>query len=39
LLGPKEFKDLDHDFAEGYEARPDFIKELRHFAVNPFNKS
>lgn len=39
LLGPKDFLDLDKDFADHYPARPDFKKELAHFAVNPFNRN
>lgn len=39
MLGPKEFHGIDHDFVEGYQAIPDFSKELAHFAVNPFNRS
>ena len=36
LLGPKDFSKFDRDFWEGYNAIPDIQKELKHFAVNPF---
>ena len=37
LLGPATFEDFQEDFADRYEAIPDFEKELAHFAKNPFN--
>jgi hypothetical protein len=37
LLGPKDLSKFSNDFWENYKAIPDIIKELKHFAVNPFN--
>jgi hypothetical protein len=37
LLGPKDFSRFHRDFWEGYKAIPDMPKELKHFAVNPFD--
>jgi hypothetical protein len=36
LLGPQDFSRFHRDFWEGYKAIPDMPKELKHFAVNPF---
>ena len=36
LLGPKDLSQFQRDFWEGYKAAPDIKKELKHFAVNPF---
>ena len=36
LLGPKDFSKFHRDFWDGYKAIPDMPKELKHFAVNPF---
>jgi hypothetical protein len=39
LLGPKDLSKFSNDFWENYKGIPDIEKELRHFAVNPFNPS
>lgn len=37
LLGPKDMSRYEEDFASNYPFKPDLIKELGHFAKNPFN--
>ncbi|CAD8181609.1 unnamed protein product [Paramecium octaurelia] len=39
LLGPKDLSRFDQDFSSDYNSKPDIIKELGHFAKNPFNPS
>jgi len=39
LLGPKDLSKFSNDFWENYKVIPDIQKELKHFAVNPFNPS
>ena len=37
LLGPKDLSKFSNDFWENYKGIPQIDKELKHFAVNPFN--
>ena len=37
LLGPENFDEFEKDFVNGYKAQPDIVKELKHFAKNPFS--
>lgn len=37
LLGPKDLSKFSNDFWETYKGIPQIEKELKHFAVNPFN--
>jgi hypothetical protein len=39
LLGPKDLSKFSNDFWENYKGIPNIEKELKHFAVNPFNPS
>ena len=39
LLGPKNLSKFSNDFWENYKSVPQIEKELKHFAVNPFNPS
>jgi hypothetical protein len=39
LLGPKDLSKFPNDFWETYKSIPQIEKELKHFAVNPFNPS
>ena len=39
LLGPKDLSNFSKDFWETYKCIPQIEKELKHFAVNPFNPS
>ena len=39
LLGPYDLSNFHKDFWEGYTVIPDILKELKHFAVNPFQPS
>ena len=36
LLGPVDLSKYDDDFALDYTGKPDVLKELKHFAKNPF---
>lgn len=38
LLGPKDFLNFKDEFVEGYKGIPDMKKELKYFAVNPFQQ-
>lgn len=37
ILGPRDLSHFNDDFVPGYKGKPDIVKELAHFAKNPFN--
>ena len=39
LLGPEDLSKFSNDFWENYKGIPQIEKELKHFAVNPFDPS